>query len=147
MEILSDNKWVRPRDKAKLRLLVYRTKGGIFQDMFIDGDRVMHTFSKRPYKLAQGCDGTIDGCVFALLYKYCQVKNLDLVEIYNKAYPEEKRDRMTLAGLNRIVRGGKKQGVEYPEIWNNEAFLGLIDSLHEINNHSLASLVEEKYGV
>lgn len=99
--------------------------------------------SPRPYKLAQNCDGSIDSPVHALLIDFCEKRGINLADLYNEAYPDE--DRYSEKEMADIKKFGEWQGVEYPGEWNRAAVEGLIESLTEINNHSLSSLIDEKY--
>jgi len=135
--------WVR-HDGAKMKERVVKVKGGIRSKMFINGVKVIDTFSKRPYKLAQSCDGTIDDCVHALFIDFCHKLDLDAQELYYRAYPESEKDNCyDLEAQINIITRANKEGVEYPEIWNEQAFKGLVESLTEINNHSLVGVIEE----
>lgn len=96
--------------------------------------------SKRPYKLKQKCDGSINSPVLALFNSFCINNNLDPVEIYNLAYEEQ---TLTKEELELIVKFGEWQGVNYPVEWNNKAIKGLLESLGEINYHSLVSYLYE----
>ena len=89
-------------------------------------------FSERPYRLAQACDGSIDEPVFALYLDFCRAKRIDAKKLYKKAYPESKQQ-----DYGETLKHAKWEGVEYPEKWDKTAYEGLIESLTEINNHSL----------
>jgi len=99
------------------------------------------TFSRRPYRPGQHCDGTIDSCVHALLMDFCERTGLcDYREIYREAYEEE----IDSEELDWTKEFAEWQGVAYPEKWNFEAVNGLIESLEEINNHQLVEVLIEK---
>lgn len=140
-KIISVEKWVRQADGAKMEIQTIGVNRGIKQKMYINGVKVMSTFSRRPYKLRQGCDGTIDDCVHALFIDFCRSYNLDPLLLYAEAYPNNGSDYV-LEAQARILENAEKQGVEYPKVWNKNAFEGLCESLHEINNHSLVGIIE-----
>ena len=96
-------------------------------------------FSPRPYKLGQPCDGSIDFCVLALLFDFCKKKGLNWKELYREAYPGENPDDDI--NENFVKEMAEWQGVEYPKIWNEKAFEGLIESLTEINYHSFVNVL------
>lgn len=97
-------------------------------------------FSKRPYQLRQSCDGSIDSPVFALFNDFCVKKNLDPIKIYNSVYDDSK---LTKEELEIYTKFAEWQGVKYPKKWDKEAYEGLLDSLTEINNHSLVGYLSE----
>ena len=97
-------------------------------------------FSPRPYKLGQCCDGSIDACVFALFFDYCEKNNLDWKELYKKAYPETDTEEINEDFLKQLAEW---EGVEYPQVWDKKAIEGLLKSLGEINNHSLVDVLSE----
>ena len=99
------------------------------------------TFSKRPYRPGQPCDGTIDACVHALLMDFCKRTGLcDYRELHEEAYGEKLSDEE----VKWTKEFAEWQGVAYPEKWNFEAVNGLIKSLEEINNHQLIEVFVEK---
>ena len=135
---LHSNKWLRESDGAKMEIVVSKTNGGIRSKMFINGKQVMDTFSKRPYQLGQACDGTIDDCVHALFIDFCADLNLKPRELYFQAYPEAEKDgSYTPEIISELKIRANQEGVQYPTNWNKQAYLGLLESLGEINNHSL----------
>jgi hypothetical protein len=97
-------------------------------------------FSPRPYKLAQPCDGSIDQTAFALYIDYCRAKNIDPKELYLKAYHDENHKDLD---CEEILKLANWEGVEYPESWDKKAYEGMLESLTEINNHSLVGALEE----
>lgn len=102
--------------------------------------------AKRPYQLGQGCDGSIDSCVHALLYRWCHDTGHDAAELYRQAYQEHDADNfepLTPEGMYGTVLFADWQGTAYPERWGDKEFDGLLDSLTAINNHSLRNVVEE----
>ena len=145
MKKLFTDEWIRKADGAKMRIEVVRVEKGIRSLMFINGELTMDTFSKRPYTLGQSCDGTIDNCVHALFIDFCRQLDLDPEEIYYEAYPEAKKESSyDLENQTNTTDKANKEGVEYPKVWNKQAYLGLLESLTEINNHSLVSVIEDK---
>jgi hypothetical protein len=94
------------------------------------------SFSPRPYQLAQACDGSVTGCALALLARFCRDCDHDAEALMHAAYPNEKR-----RDLNETVAFADWQGVAYPAQWDERAKAGLLESLHAVNYHSLASEV------
>jgi hypothetical protein len=99
-------------------------------------------FSKRPFQLGQGCDGSGDACCFALFHHFCLSQGLDSVALHRKAYFEDDRERYQQPNPDLIVQLADWQGVAYPEQWNEQAYRGLIKSLLGINNRSLVAVLE-----
>ena len=96
-------------------------------------------FSPRPYVLGQACDGSIDDCVHALFFNFCSKRGIDPVATYKMAYPEEDPP-----DYSEVLKSAEWEGVKYPKRWDKKAFAGLIESLTEINNHSLVDVLLEK---
>ena|SRR6266496_3002030 len=96
-------------------------------------------FSPRPYRLAQACDGSITECVLALFANFCAVNHHSPHALFCAGYP----DRRESPCWNEVVSAAKWQGVCYPPNWNNAAVAGLLESLHAVNYHQLASVVAE----
>lgn len=130
-------------DGAKMLEEIEKVEGGsgIISRLFINGELVMATRSSRPYKLGQACDGTICQCVGALFWHFCKTRGYDPVALLNEAYGEGK-DKWD---WEMIRKQGEWEGIELPKRWDKRAFRGLIESLTEINYHSLVGLLEEKY--
>lgn len=142
--LLSHEDWQRQSDGTRMDLMVFRVPSGILYEVYADGDRCFHQFSPRPYVLGQPCDGTIEACVFALFYDYCGAKGLDPAALYREAYsdcePDSKGER------DATTRRAMAEGVAFPLAWDDEAYRGLLESLTEINNHSLVSVLTERAG-
>ncbi|MHB1546121.1 MAG: hypothetical protein ACYCSB_01275 [bacterium] len=147
-EIFSDEfyVWIGEDDRRDLHEYVVigfkKVKGGVkhlvyrYKDLNIEKIKTdiaeYGNFSKRPYSLAQACDGSIDCAVAALYYSFCKAKNINAAELYKKAYPDgEPPD------YKEVCKYADWEGVEYPEKWDKGAYEGLIESLTEVNNHSL----------
>lgn len=99
--------------------------------------------SPRPYRLAQSCDGTIGSPVMALYASFCESKGLDPAAVMIDAYPGETWNAQDFI---KSAEEAGWQGVAYPEEWDANAITGLVESLHEINYHQLACLIDEKCG-
>ena len=141
-QLIEQQEWARERDGALIDVMVFRVPGGIIQEVYADGDRCEHVFSPRPYVLGQLADSTTETCIFALFYDYCTAQELDPAALYAQAYPgsefpdaDERRES---------TRQAMAEGVSFPLLWDEKAFAGLLDSLSEINNHSLASVLEDR---
>jgi hypothetical protein len=98
--------------------------------------------SPRPYQLAQACDGTIGSPVLALFVRFCNSRGLDPAVIMVDAYPDESGE-WDAEHFRVIVEEAEWQGVAYPACWDSAAVAGLVESLHEINYHQLAGLIED----
>ena len=140
-EMIDHDDWTRDADGALMDVMVFRVPGGILYEMYTDGDRTFHQYSPRPYVLGQPCDGTIENCVFALFYDYCKVKGLDPAALYRQAYSD--REPSSEAEREACIRRAMAEGVAFPLAWYDEAFKGLLDSLSEINHHSLVSILDQ----
>jgi len=103
-------------------------------------DTLQHgTFSPRPYRLAQACDGSIGECVLALFVHFCRAFGQVPDALFGAAYPDER----PLPRWHEVVRAADWQGVGYPARWDSRAVAGLLESLHAINYHQLAAVVAE----
>lgn len=141
IELIFEDRWSRPGDGASMKVQVHRLPGGILYEMYEGAQRVFLTFSPRPYTLGQSCDGTIDACVFALFFDFCRTFGLDPDTVYREAYPDaEPSDAMA---QEEIIDRAKAEGVVFPEVWDVRSSQGLLDSLTEINNHSLVGVLTE----
>lgn len=94
------------------------------------------TFSSRPYQLAQACDGSITECVLALFANFCAANHHSPDALFRAGYPDDKQ----LPHWSEVVIAAEWQGVSYPTRWNAAAVAGLLESLHAINYHQLASV-------
>ena len=141
-KVLTKTDWKRQTDGASMECVVIEVRGGIRQKLIINGNEVMETFSERPYKLGQSCDGTIDVCVHALLIKFCRSFGLSYQKLYHEAYPDTENITYGLDYEDETLKEAELQGVEYPEVWDELAFGGLLNSLGEVNNHSLVRVLE-----
>ena len=140
-EMIDHDDWTRDADGALMDVMVFRIPGGILYEMYTDGDRTFHQYSPRPYVLGQPCDGTIENCVFALFYDYCGAKGLDPTDLCRQAYPD--RELPSAAEREACSRRAMAEGVAFPIAWDDQAFQGLLESLSEINDHSLNSVLIE----
>lgn len=143
-KLISIDRWLRPGDKAKMVTKIYQIKDAIIQELWVNKRKVMSTKSKRPYKLGQSCDGTIDTCVHALFIEYCHSKKLNPYELYHQAYPDSEKTYYNENIQQEILAEAFKQGVCILKHWGKKEFDGLIESLTEINNHSLVGVLLEK---
>lgn len=100
-------------------------------------------FSKRPFKLGQGCDGSGDACCAALYHDFCTQHGLDPLELYRRAYQVHDGDRYSDPDYSAILQEANWQGVKYPQSWGEPELGGLLDSLYAINNRSLVQVLEE----
>ena len=100
-------------------------------------------FSKRPFQVGQGCDGSGNSCCFALFHNFCLSQGLDSVALHRKAYFERDREQYQQPNPEAIQKFADWQGVAYPERWTEEAYKGLIKSLLDINNRSLVTVLED----
>lgn len=120
-----------------LRHLVHRYERTTIHGAALD--TTQHgTFSPRPYRLAQPCDGSINSCVLALFVHLCRATGHCPTKLYRRAYTREHVPDWT-----ETVAFAEWQGVAYPVRWEEAEKAGLLQSLHEINHHSLALIVGE----
>jgi hypothetical protein len=96
--------------------------------------------SPRPYQLGQFCDGSITPCVVALFENFCRARQLDAIALFHQAYPD---CLYTLKEFDAIRRHADWEGTSYPARWDRTAVDGLLYSLHAVNYHELADVVEE----
>lgn len=134
-KILHREDWQRPIDGAPMTLIVTKRKGGIIQRMYLYGELIQETFSKRPYRLGQGCDGTINACVYGLLILFCRERQINLEQLMAIAYPD--REPFASDAQEATLQRALAQGIAIPRHWDNKAFAGLIYSLTAINHHQL----------
>lgn len=97
-------------------------------------------YSPRPYLPGQACDGTIEAPVLALFHNYCTRQGINPQDLIDKAYPLEKDDPVN---FDDIILFARWQGVFIPFEWNKAYTLKLLDSLTEINYHSLVSVISD----
>jgi hypothetical protein len=120
-----------------LRHLVHRYERATLHGATLDA--LQHgTFSPRPYRLAQSCDGSINSCVLALFAHCCHTAGHCPTKLYHRAY-----DREQTPDWSETIAFADWQGVACPAQWGEAEKAGLLQSLHEINHHSLASIVGE----
>lgn len=124
--------------KGGIKQVQYWYKSSPTNEQVLKDTKEHGVFSKRPYVLAQGCDGTIDRPVHALFFNFCTTLNLNAKDLFYRAYPDrEQRDYEEDQFL------GEWEGVTYPKKWDRKTYDGLIDSLDAINYRSLTGLLYE----
>lgn len=134
------NVYVKHSDSIRHMVNVYSTQPTIAQML---GDMLTYGVqSKRPYKAGQPCDGSIDSPVFHLCFQLCKAFSLDPVVIYHEAYDDE-RD-FNHNDVVAIAEFAEWQGVEAITNWTSHNILRVLDSLTEVNNHQLRSVLEDK---
>lgn len=94
--------------------------------------------SPRPYQPGQPCDGSIGACAHALFVHFCQARELNPAALYARAYPEREPP-----DFEPMREEAEWEGVAYPKRWDAEATAKLAESLHAINAHALAEVVED----
>lgn len=92
----------------------------------------------RPYLLGGACDGSISAPVFALYLDFCAKHRLDAQALYTAAYPED-----GVLEPESITTFARWQGVQIPHTWTAACFAGLLESLTEVNNHTLRGVLRE----
>ncbi len=112
------------------------TKPIIFRDTY-----AMKNKSPRPYKPGQHCDGSITAPALHLYNQLCKIMDIDPIALYNEAYDDH---IFTAEQLDETIRFAEWQGVEIIYEWNQNVIEAVLESLHEVNMHQLANLVEEK---
>lgn len=101
-------------------------------------------FSKRPYRLAQACDGSITAPVVALYADWCHARSLNAASLMRKAYGAD--EDWSADDFARARAQAEWEGTAFPQRWDKRAVRGLLESLHEINYHQLAERVEAHSG-
>jgi hypothetical protein len=125
--------------------LVHRYPGGCPARRALYHDACRHGhFSSRPYQLAQACDGSIGSCVLALFSAFCEARQFDPIALLQRAYPDE--PAYTGQDFVEIRRQADWEHTAYPARWDQSAIAGLLKSLHAINYHSLAGVVDDLLG-
>ena len=143
-KLIYHENWETAGKGTPMETMVFRIPGGILHEVFADGNRHTHLFSPRPYVPGQPNDGTIEDCVYALLFDYCEAKRIDPAALHTQAYndpgPYHGEERA------RIIRRAMAEGVAFPETWDEDAFLGLVKSLREVGAAALAAVLAEGAG-
>ena len=124
------------REKGHINYIIYRQ---YISDDGVIYKKVLEVKSPRPYRLGQGCDGTIDSVVLALYKEWCDAGGLDADELLKQAYHDEDW-RPDWKGIQALALW---EGYVRPLEWDSEAEAGLLASLTEINYHSLVDVVSE----
>jgi hypothetical protein len=93
---------------------------------------------RRPYVLGQACDGSICVPVMALYLDFCTRHALDAQALYAQAYPEAEPLEQ-----DAITAFANWQGVALPHTWTAACFSGLLESLTEINAHTLRGILDD----
>lgn len=122
-----------------MRYRRFPLKSTIFRDTY-----AMKCKSPRPYKPGQPCDGSITAPALHLYNQLCTVIGIDPVAIYNEAYEDH---IFTGQQLAETIRFAEWQGVEVIYQWNQQVIEDVLESLHEVNMHQLANVLEEKIQV
>lgn len=141
--LLHQDVWTR-LDNSPMRSETHKAPGGIIQRMFLRDKIIQETFSPRPYKLGQACDGTIGICAMALYLHFCMTHGFDAEGLLQRAYPEE-YITLTIEAQQDIIDCAALEGISVPLLWDENAFAGLLQSLEEINYHQLYAVLEEVY--
>lgn len=124
-----------------VRHLVYRQKRRPTEAACIECALQHGNFSTRPYQPGQACDGSIDSVALTLYFRFCEANQIDALALLRTAYPEENDwDKATRA---KILARGEWEGVAVPEKWDEAAIAGTLESLTEINYHSLRSTLDD----
>jgi hypothetical protein len=101
-------------------------------------------FSRRPYELGQGCDGSINVCVMHLFVLFCQDKGIDPAKTIYDIYKNDEQE-YSVKPREILLASTAQGGVVAPEKWDDKAIGGLIESLTAINHHELSGWVVENY--
>lgn len=134
------NVYVKHSDSIRHMVNVYAEQPTIAQML---GDVLSYSVtSKRPYKAGQPCDGSIDSPTFHLFFQLCKAFSLDPVSCYLEAYDDDRTFNHN--DVIAITDFAEWQGVEVITNWTSHNILRVLDSLTEINNHQLRSILEDK---
>jgi len=113
-----------------------------FREFFAELSQQKKKFlSPRPYRLGQACDGTITSSVLAAFKVACDALGFDADTLYKKAYPEPDDPPPVWADCRQDADW--QGGVVWPGQWDATAINGLVESLTEINYHSLVTVFSE----
>jgi hypothetical protein len=121
---------------AVLRYGFQPTLARLFQDTY-----ALNCKSPRPYMPGQACDGSITSPVFHLYNQLCTHLELDPITLYNEAYDDHV---FTCDQLNENIAFAEWQEVETIRQADADTVAKVIESIHEVNMHQLANLLEEK---
>lgn len=134
--------FVKADNQKDLHYLIYRSLAKPRVDQIVSLAK-QKSISPRPYQLGQACDGSITSCVLALFHSFCLYAQLNPGQFYREAYSEREKDNFRDLDFKAILPFANWQGVKYPRIWGKDEYEGLLESLTEINYHSLANLLDE----
>jgi len=96
--------------------------------------------SPRPYRLAQAQDGSVTRCVLALFAEFCLAAGFQPRAVISQAHPLTQDEQLwSPAACTELLQHAHWETIDYPEKWDALAIRGLIESLHEIRWHCLAS--------
>lgn len=84
---------------------------------------------------------TSEGCVMLALADLCRQRGVDFREIYVQAYPDEPAE---VPDLHALSEAYQKHAV-IPASWSATEITRLIDDLADVNYHSLAAVVAERF--
>ena len=76
--------------------------------------------------------------MFALFEDFCRAHKLDPIVLLRQAYPDES---YTEQNLHEIRRAADWERTAYQPLWDRTAIDGLLESLHAVNYHELATVV------
>lgn len=125
-----------------IKHFVYRSDDKPSLGQVLECAETFHYTSPRPYCPGQSCDGSISYPVMALFADYCATRGACPVELMLDAYPNE-AGKWAVGDFIKSKEEAAWQGIQYPRKWNRGAVDGLVKSLHEINYHSLATVVAD----
>lgn len=117
------------------------TPAGVREFFLGLAERTTAFVSKRPYRLGQACDGTINSPVLHAFKVACDALGLDADRLYKTAYPERGDDPPNWTDCRKHAEW--QGGVAWPRQWDRTAIAGLAESLTAINYHSLRSEFED----
>lgn len=98
-------------------------------------------WSVRPYEPWYGCDGTTDANIHLIALGICQQLGLDYASLYAEAYPDI--GPWTPPTDEQYWQEAHRQTIR--PMLSDLGLCSVIHDLHEINNHSLANLLEQKF--
>lgn len=125
-----------------IKHVVYRSDDLPSLGQVLECAETFHYTSPRPYCPGQSCDGSISYPVMALFADYCATRGACPVGLMLDAYPNE-AGKWAVGDFFKSKEEAAWQGIQYPRKWNRGAVDGLVKSLHEINYHSLATVVAD----
>lgn len=102
-------------------------------------------WSIRPYEQWYGCDGTTDANIHLIAQRVCEALGLDYPALYEQAYTKENGYDCPCWLRGFDFTPYETETVVPPLPPSDEVLCGILHDLHDVNNHSLANLLEDVF--